>query len=122
LSIEGRHSEQATHTRSGAWVLLLALFAAIFSSAVPEASGFGRAELRQSGHELAVGPEAFGAGAEERRADPLSDDPPVEQAAAARAAAASWRLQRSAQRLSAVLAVTPTSIGHAFEARGPPRS
>lgn len=122
VNSKGQLLEQATYQRSGAWLLLLALFTALLGSFAPDTGGLGRAELRQGSFELTLGSEASGNRSDDGRADPSSGDPPGIPAVAAPAAAPGWHLLLTAQRLPAVPAATPISIGHAFEARGPPRS
>lgn len=119
---DGESSEQAIQARTGAWLLVLALLAAILGPAAPALSGSTFVELRQVSHELAVEPEASGDRTKAEQADPFSSDPPVEQPEASRLTASSWHRAQRALELSASPSTAATSAGHSFEARGPPLS
>ena len=120
---EGRVPEQAAYARSGAWLLLLALFAALLGPPAPLNAASGRAELSQGSRDLALEP-VFSIGRKDAdRADPVSGDPPSALAILHGAdALALLRDVGGGRGLPASSTAPATSAGHGFRARAPPLS
>jgi hypothetical protein len=106
--------------RSGAWLLLLSLFASILGTPA-SAGSTGRVGVGEVGIEKGIEPAGPAHLTDVCRSDPGRDDPPADGAGAWNAPASLMRHVTSAEtQTPASTAIPGQSVACGYDARGPP--